>query len=145
MLQLQSFDDCKQLSGSVIAMNPSRNGNKGAIYSYNLDSYKELTRQACLLRYICNSEAAWIKEVILTFGEDEQKAFATVESASKVNQSGLQEGTPSWQSDLKARSWRPPCLPTTRLMPSLPSELWRMVIARRWCSTWRMARSGRRR
>ena len=63
-------------------------------YSYNLDSYKELTRQACLLRYICNSEAAWIKEVILTFGEDEQKAFATVESASKVNQSGLQEGTP---------------------------------------------------
>ena len=40
MLQLQSFDDCKQLSGSVIAMNPSRNGNKGAIYSYNLDSYK---------------------------------------------------------------------------------------------------------
>ena len=52
MLQLQSFDDCKQLSGSVIAMNPSRNANKGAIYSYNLDSYKELTRQACLLRYI---------------------------------------------------------------------------------------------
>ena len=236
MLQLQSFDDCKQLSGSVIAMNPRRNGNKGAIYSYNLDSYKELTRQAwlsqligqiraltlqqnelmaeslstvdemlagkvnenaeklkqitkqietlkkqlpfrsphyfhfldnhraqksidpeaftfqttididdpeevenavkyalllngvffddveldfkthifkeedidrwqgkvlhiersarnnfiyreaCLLRYICNSEAAWIKEVILTFGEDEQKAFATVESACKTNQ-----------------------------------------------------------
>ena len=43
-------------------------------------------REACLLRYICNSEAAWIKEVILTFGEDEQKAFATVESACKVNQ-----------------------------------------------------------
>lgn len=75
MLQLQSFDDCKQLSGSVIAMNPSRNGNKGAIYSYNLDSYKELTRQACLLRYICNSKAAWIKEVILTFGEKWEKAI----------------------------------------------------------------------
>ena len=43
-------------------------------------------REACLLRYICNSEAAWIKDVILTFGEDEQKAFATVESACKVNQ-----------------------------------------------------------
>ena len=43
-------------------------------------------REACLLRYICNSEAAWIKEVILTFGEDEQKAFATVESACKTNQ-----------------------------------------------------------
>ena len=43
-------------------------------------------REACLLRYICNSEAAWIKDVILTFGEDEHKAFATVESACKVNQ-----------------------------------------------------------
>ena len=43
-------------------------------------------REACLLRYICNSEAAWIKEVILTFGEDEQKAFATVESACKTAQ-----------------------------------------------------------
>ena len=38
-------------------------------------------REACLLRYICNSEAAWIKQVIETFGEDEAKAFATVENA----------------------------------------------------------------
>lgn len=30
-------------------------------------------REACLLRYICNSEAAWIKQVIETFGEDEAK------------------------------------------------------------------------
>ncbi len=44
-------------------------------------------REACLLRYICNSEAEWIKQVILIFGEDEAKAFATVESACKVNQS----------------------------------------------------------
>lgn len=32
-------------------------------------------REACLLRYICNSEAAWIKQVIETFGEDEAKAI----------------------------------------------------------------------
>ena len=44
-------------------------------------------REACLLRYICNSEAAWIKQVIETFGEDEAKAFASVESACKVAQS----------------------------------------------------------
>ena len=44
-------------------------------------------REACLLRYICNSEAAWIKQVIEIFGEDETKAFASVESASKVAQS----------------------------------------------------------
>ena len=40
-------------------------------------------REACLLRYICNSEAAWIKQVIEIFGEDEAKAFASVESACR--------------------------------------------------------------
>ena len=44
-------------------------------------------REACLLRYICNSEAAWIKQVIEIFGEDETKAFASVENACKVAQS----------------------------------------------------------
>ena len=44
-------------------------------------------REACLLRYICNSEAAWIKQVIEIFGEDETKALASVESACKVAQS----------------------------------------------------------
>ena len=46
-----------------------------------------ISREACLLRYICNSEAAWIKQVIEIFGEDEAKAFASVESACKVAQS----------------------------------------------------------
>ena len=44
-------------------------------------------REACLLRYICNSEAAWIKQVIEIFGEDEAKAFASVENTCKVAQS----------------------------------------------------------
>ena len=44
-------------------------------------------REACLLRYICNSEAAWIKQVIEIFGEDETKALASVESACKEAQS----------------------------------------------------------
>ena len=44
-------------------------------------------REACLLRYICNSEAAWIKQVIEIFGEDETKALASVENACKVAQS----------------------------------------------------------
>lgn len=44
-------------------------------------------REACLLRYICNSETAWIKQVIEIFGEDEAKAFASVENACKVAQS----------------------------------------------------------
>ena len=46
-------------------------------------------REACLLRYICNSDPAWIKQVVDIFGEDESKAFATVESACKANQSAV--------------------------------------------------------
>ena len=42
-------------------------------------------QEACLLRHICNDDAAWVKQVIDIFGEDEAKAFATVESACKAN------------------------------------------------------------
>ena len=44
-------------------------------------------REALYLRYICNNDPEWIKQVILTYGEDEQKAFAAVDSACKVAQS----------------------------------------------------------
>ena len=44
-------------------------------------------REALYLRYICNNDPEWIKQVILIYGEDEQKAFAAVDSACKVAQS----------------------------------------------------------
>ena len=46
-------------------------------------------REALYLRYICNNDPEWIKQVILTYGEDEQKAFAAVDSACKVAQSAV--------------------------------------------------------
>ena len=46
-------------------------------------------REALYLRYICNNDLEWIKQVILTYGEDEQKAFAAVDSACKVAQSAV--------------------------------------------------------
>ena len=83
MNQTKSFDDCKQLSGSVIAMNPSRNGNKGAIYSYNLDSYKELTRQAWLAQLI-----GQIRALTLQQNELMAESLSTVDEmlAGKVNE-----------------------------------------------------------
>ena len=42
---------------------------------------------ACYLRYLCDDNAAWIKQVIPTFGEDQQRAFATVDSACNRKQS----------------------------------------------------------
>ena len=41
---------------------------------------------ACYLRYLCDDNPAWIKQVIPTFGEEQNRAFATVESACNRRQ-----------------------------------------------------------
>ena len=41
---------------------------------------------ACSLRYHCDDNPAWIKQVIPTFGEEQNRAFATVESACNRRQ-----------------------------------------------------------
>ena len=41
---------------------------------------------ACYLRYLCDDNPAWIKQVIPTFGEEQKRAFATVESACNRRQ-----------------------------------------------------------
>ena len=41
---------------------------------------------ACYLRYVCDDDPEWIKQIIPTFGEDRQKAFATVDSACQRKQ-----------------------------------------------------------
>ena len=43
-----SFDECKQMSSRLIAMNPNRNANMGQIATYLLDYYTELTKQSWL-------------------------------------------------------------------------------------------------
>ena len=45
MKQLLSFDECKQMSHHLIAMNPNRNANMGKISTYLLDYYTELTKR----------------------------------------------------------------------------------------------------
>ena len=41
---------------------------------------------ACYLRYVCDDNPEWIKQIIPTFGADREKAFATVESACQRKQ-----------------------------------------------------------
>ena len=41
---------------------------------------------ACYLRYLCDDNPVWIKQVIPTFGEERSRAFATVESACNRRQ-----------------------------------------------------------
>ena len=42
---------------------------------------------SCYLRYLCDDNAAWIKQVIPTFGEEQKRAYATVDSACNRKQS----------------------------------------------------------
>ena len=42
---------------------------------------------SCYLRYLCDDNATWIKQVIPTFGEDKKRAFTTVDSACQRKQS----------------------------------------------------------
>ena len=42
---------------------------------------------ACYLRYICDDNADWVKSVIPIFGEEQRRAFTTVESACSRKQS----------------------------------------------------------
>lgn len=48
MKQLLSFEECKQMSRHLIAMNPNRNANMGKISTCLLDYYTELTKQPWL-------------------------------------------------------------------------------------------------
>ena len=52
MKQLLSFDECKQMSRRLIAMNPNRNANMGKISTFLLDYYTELTKQPWLSQLV---------------------------------------------------------------------------------------------
>ena len=47
---------------------------------------------ACYLRYLCDDNAAWIKQVIPTFGEEQKRAFTTVDSACSRKQAHRMPG-----------------------------------------------------
>lgn len=54
MNQKMSFDEQEQLSRSLIAVNPHRNGNKGTITTMLLDDYKELTQKFFSLQTVAD-------------------------------------------------------------------------------------------
>ena len=47
---------------------------------------------ACYLRYLCDDNADWVKSVIPIFGEEQRRAFTTVESACARKQSHVMPG-----------------------------------------------------
>ena len=76
MKQLLSFDECKQMSHHLIAMNPNRNANMGKISTYLLDYYTELTKQPWLAQLV-----GQIRD--LTAQQEEMKAGETYQQLDR--------------------------------------------------------------
>ena len=71
-----TFDECKQLSSRIIAMNPNRRANMGQISSHLLDYYTELTKQPWLAQLV-----GQIRD--LTAQQEEMKAGETYQQLDR--------------------------------------------------------------
>ena len=74
MKQLLSFDECKQMSSRLIAMNPNRNANMGQIATYLLDYYTELTKQSWLSNLVGQIRDLTAKQNLM--GEEQKQTEA---------------------------------------------------------------------
>ena len=137
MTQTISSDECKQLSGSVIAMNPSRNGNKGVINSYYLDSYKELARQPWLAQLV-----AQIRALTQQQNELMAESMTTIDErlAGKVNENEekLQQITKQIETLKKQLPFRSPhyfyFLDNHRARKRKSPSIVRLIASEAWTS-----------
>ena len=76
-----SFDECKQMSRRLIAMNPNRNANMGQIATYLLDYYTELTKQPWLCTLVGQIRDLTAKQNLML-----QQAAEAVDAAQYQNE-----------------------------------------------------------
>ena len=79
-----SFDECKQMSRRLIAMNPNRNANMGKISSCLLDYYTELTKQPWLSTLV-----GQIRDLTAKQNQMLQQAAEAVDAAQYQNEDDL--------------------------------------------------------
>ena len=70
-----SFDECKQMSSRLIAMNPNRNANMGQIATYLLDYYTELTKQSWLSTLVGQIRDLTAKQNLMGEEQEQTEAF----------------------------------------------------------------------
>ena len=97
MKQLLSFDECKQMSRHIIAMNPNRNANMGKISSFILDYYTELTKQPWLSQLVGQIRDLTAQQNLMM-----QQAAEAVDAAQYQNDDDLAFAIIKKQEEMKA-------------------------------------------
>ena len=85
-----TYEQCKQMSSRLIAMNRQRNGNKGQISTCLLDYYTELTKQPWLAQLVWQIRDLTQKQQQMLVveqkeGEDEMDLFKKVEAIKQTD------------------------------------------------------------
>ena len=92
-----SFDECKQMSRRLIAMNPNRNANMGKISTCLLDYYTELTKQPWLCTLVGQIRDLTAKQNLML-----QQAAEAVDAAQYQNEDDLAFAIIKKQEEVKA-------------------------------------------
>ena len=92
-----TFDECKQLSSRIIAMNPNRRANMGQISSYLLDYYTELTKQPWLAQLV-----GQIRDLTAQQNQMMQQVADAVNAAQFENEDALAFAIIKKQEEMKA-------------------------------------------
>ena len=79
MKQLLSFDECKQMSSRLIAMNPNRNANMGQIATYLLDYYTELTKQSWLSNLVGQIRDLTAKQNLMSEEQQQTETYKQID------------------------------------------------------------------
>ena len=92
-----TFDECKQLSSRLIAMNPNRRANMGQISSHLLDYYTELTKQPWLAQLV-----GQIRDLTVQQNQMMQQVADAVNAAQFENEDALAFAIIKKQEEMKA-------------------------------------------
>lgn len=92
-----TFDECKQLSSRIIAMNPNRRANMGQISSHLLDYYTELTKQTWLAQLVGQIRALTAQQ-----NQMMQQVADAVNAAQFENEDALAFAIIKKQEEMKA-------------------------------------------
>lgn len=92
-----SFDECKQMSRRLIAMNPNRNANMGKISTHLLDYYTELTKQPWLSTLVGQIRDLTAKQNLML-----QQVAEAVDAAQYQNEDDLAFAIIKKQEEVKA-------------------------------------------
>ena len=92
-----SFDECKQMSRRLIAMNPNRNANMGKISTHLLDYYTELTKQPWLSTLVGQIRDLTAKQNLML-----QQAADAVDASQYANEDDLAFAIIKKQEEVKA-------------------------------------------